>query len=262
MPLPLAAHTRGHNGTPARPFVFIHGLTFDHRMWDPVLDALPPWRRALAVDLPGHGASPALDDHRPEAVAAAVHETVLAAGIENPVLIGHSMGALLATVYAAEYGAAALVNVDMAARPEPFTRLVHALGPQLRGDGFPRVWEAFRASMHAERLPAEARALLRAGDVVPQERVVSYWATLLDTAPGDVLMWIDGLVDCVRDIPYLALFGTEPEAEERAWLATRVPAAEIAVWDVGHHFPHLADPDRFAAVLTGFSSRLAEPAAR
>jgi hypothetical protein len=30
----------------------------------------------------------------------------------------------------------------------------------------------------------------------------------------------------------------------------RLPQAETVVWPVGHHFPHLAYPDRFAALLT------------
>ena len=42
------------------PFVFLHGLTFDSRMWAPVLDALPSGHRAIAFDLPGHGGSAAL----------------------------------------------------------------------------------------------------------------------------------------------------------------------------------------------------------
>ena len=39
-------------------YVLLHGLTFDHRMWDPVIGALPAGRRVLALDLPGHGETP------------------------------------------------------------------------------------------------------------------------------------------------------------------------------------------------------------
>jgi pimeloyl-ACP methyl ester carboxylesterase len=43
------------------PLVLLPGLTFDRRIWQPVLDHLAridPGRQVLAVDLPGHGESP------------------------------------------------------------------------------------------------------------------------------------------------------------------------------------------------------------
>jgi hypothetical protein len=46
------------------------------------------------------------------------------------------------------------------------------------------------------------------------------------------------------------------DQEERAFLDDRLPHAEIVVWPVGHHFPHLADPARFAAMLTGLAAGL------
>ena len=37
----LAGRPHGDRAASGRSFVFLHGLTFDHRMWDPVLEALP-----------------------------------------------------------------------------------------------------------------------------------------------------------------------------------------------------------------------------
>ena len=254
MPLPLAAHLRGHNnGTFATPLVFVHGLTFDHRMWEPVLAALPPGRRALALDLPGHGGSPPRDAHDPEALADAIHETVEAAGIERPIIVGHSAGALAAIAYAAEHGAPAVVNVDMPLYQEPFARQLKALSPELHGDAFLQTWARFRESMHQERLPAGMRRLLRAGEAVKQELLLSYWQPLFENPLEAVTPWIDDLLARLGDIPYLTLYGSEPDADERAYVRSRLPHAEIGVWPVGHHFPHLADPGRFAAALTGIS---------
>lgn len=61
--------------------VLLHGLTFDHRMWDPVIGALPAGRRVLAPDLPGHGVTPMLQEPGLAPVVDAVHEAVRAAGI-------------------------------------------------------------------------------------------------------------------------------------------------------------------------------------
>ncbi|WP_328618209.1 alpha/beta fold hydrolase [Amycolatopsis sp. NBC_00355] len=65
----------------------------------------------LALDLPGHGDSPrgsyAFDD-----VTDAIHGAVSSAGLTRPVLIGHLIGGVLATAYAARYPARAVVNLD------------------------------------------------------------------------------------------------------------------------------------------------------
>src|SRR5437016_4952924 len=51
---PLAYETHG-DGVPV---VFLHGLTFDRRTWRPIIARLGAGVRSIAIDLPGHGASP------------------------------------------------------------------------------------------------------------------------------------------------------------------------------------------------------------
>jgi pimeloyl-ACP methyl ester carboxylesterase len=55
----LSGRARGHADSERPPLVLLHGLTFDRRMWDPILDALPDAQQAIAFDLPGHGSSTA-----------------------------------------------------------------------------------------------------------------------------------------------------------------------------------------------------------
>ena len=63
----LVADASGDDdGRPA--LVLLHGLSFDRTSWRPVLDeldALDPGRHVVAVDLPGHGASPDVGVLRP-----------------------------------------------------------------------------------------------------------------------------------------------------------------------------------------------------
>lgn len=40
------------------PVLFVHGVFLSSQLWAPVIAALPPHRRYIAVDLPGHGHSP------------------------------------------------------------------------------------------------------------------------------------------------------------------------------------------------------------
>jgi len=51
--------TRGNNG---ERLLLIHGLGSSWRGWQPVLDALAAERAIIAIDLPGHGATPAEQD--------------------------------------------------------------------------------------------------------------------------------------------------------------------------------------------------------
>jgi pimeloyl-ACP methyl ester carboxylesterase len=252
----LAGREQGDAYTASHSFVFLHGLTFDRRMWDTVLDALPPDQRAIAFDLPGHGSSPSRDRHNLEAVVEAIHEAVIEADVERPVLVGHSIGAVLASMYAARYPAAAVVNVDSPVRIEPFVRLVQSLAPQLTGDGFDEAWGKFRASMHIERVPARGRELLEGGSRVSQELVLSYWADLLERSVEELASWVEEELMQAQEaaLPYLAIFGNPLNGVEVAWLRSRHPLAEIVVWPVGHHFPHLAQPASFASLLSDFAT--------
>src|SRR6185436_5156656 len=116
---------------------------------------------------------------------------VLDAGLQEPVIVGHSMGAGIAAMYALEHGAAAVVNVDSPLRLGPFAQQLHAVATQLRGEEFPRAWSMFWTSMHVELVPEPYRDLLRAGEHVAQELVLSYWAELLDRSVEDTVRWLD-----------------------------------------------------------------------
>ena len=80
------------------------GSTFDHRMWDPVLEALPGDHRAIALSPAGtRGLDLPSGATGLEPVVAAIHEAVLDDGAEAPILVGHSTGGPLASMYAATF---------------------------------------------------------------------------------------------------------------------------------------------------------------
>jgi pimeloyl-ACP methyl ester carboxylesterase len=230
-------------------------------MWDPIMEALPCNHHAIAVDLPGHGGSPALPEHDLETVAAAIHAAVQDAGMESPIVVGHSIGGPIASLYAVKYPAAAVVSIDAPALIAPFAHFVQSLAPQLSGDAFHETWSVFRESMHIERVPEITRGPLRVGERPPQQQVLSYWRGLLEWSPEELTRWVEGQMAqaCATALPYLVLHGDPIDPEERAYLTARLPQAEIVVWPVGHHFPHLADPVRFAELLTGLAAGLPVP---
>ena len=76
------------------PFVLVHGLASNARMWHGVARRLAAWGHAVAtVDLRGHGRSPKPDDgYDFETVTADLVETMRSLGWERPVVAGQSWG--------------------------------------------------------------------------------------------------------------------------------------------------------------------------
>ena len=91
-------------GGSERPaLVLLHGLSFDRSMWRPALQqlaAIDPDRRAIAIDLPGHGESPDDDSYDLVAVVDRIRGAVSDAAIEAPVLVGHSASTATVAQYA------------------------------------------------------------------------------------------------------------------------------------------------------------------
>ena len=252
----LAGRAHGEEGSSRQPFVFLHGLTFDRRMWDPILDLLPPDRRAIAFDLPGHGGSPPLRERGLAPVVEAIHDAVLEADLRRPILVGHSIGGPLAAIYAASYPVAAVVSIDAPILIEPFAQVLSSILPQLTGDGFGTVWAGFQQSWRMDSVPPQYRHLLQAGERGAQEVVLSYQADLIERPVDEVIRWQeDGYGELRRNrTAYVTLHAAPVEQAERDWLTERLPQAEIVVWPVGHHFPHLAHPNRLVALLTGLAA--------
>ncbi len=255
----LTGREHGDETATGRPIVFLHGLTFDHRMWNPVLELLPG-RRAIAFDLPGHGGAPLVRESGLAPVVDAVHDAVLEADIDMPVVVGHSIGGPIAALYATTYPAAGVVSIEAPIRLEPFAGLLASVRPQLTGDRFDEAWTIFQQSMRMDRVPMPRRKLLRVGERASQEVVLNYQADLLEGPLDEVVRRRDDGLDRLRRLrmPYVSLHSNPVDEDERAWLVERLPQAEVVVWPVGHHFPHLADPARLAALVTGLADALPE----
>jgi pimeloyl-ACP methyl ester carboxylesterase len=82
--------------------VFVHSLAGNSTHWAAQLRHLRPSRRAVALDLRGHGRSEASrnGDYAIAAVAGDIAAVVDRLGLEKFVLVGHSMGGGVALVYA------------------------------------------------------------------------------------------------------------------------------------------------------------------
>jgi pimeloyl-ACP methyl ester carboxylesterase len=80
------------------PLVLLHPLGADRRVWDPIVDRLSEVREVIALDLPGFGESPPLEDSMPtpKALAAAVARELAAIGLPRAHVAGNSLGGWVA----------------------------------------------------------------------------------------------------------------------------------------------------------------------
>jgi pimeloyl-ACP methyl ester carboxylesterase len=82
----------------------VHGITANCRFWDCLASALAPHHRVIAMDLRGRGLSDKLPtgysiEHHCKDILALMNDQ----GLERPVLMGHSLGAFISLVFAAQY---------------------------------------------------------------------------------------------------------------------------------------------------------------
>lgn len=94
------------------PLLLTHGAFFFKETLDGLVPLLLDTFRVITFDLRNHGASGEGPWEWPR-VSADVEAVRLAYGVENPVVAGHSLGGMVAAIYAADYpGCRAAINVD------------------------------------------------------------------------------------------------------------------------------------------------------
>jgi pimeloyl-ACP methyl ester carboxylesterase len=91
------------------PIVFLHGIGSCADSWRDLMPMLAVDHRVLAWDAPGYGGSAPLRSARPFAAdyAATAVEWLDAAKVVHPVLVGHSLGALMAAALVATHSSSA-----------------------------------------------------------------------------------------------------------------------------------------------------------
>ena len=236
--------------------VFLHGIGGDAESWLPELEALSDRCRAIAWDMPGYGASPALSEmtfpHLADALAALL-DTV---GSDHAHLVGHSIGGMVAQELAAT-------------RPERVASLVlYATSPAFgKTDG---AWQ--QAFLDARLAPldagrtmaelapsvvaglvgsdAEAQGVARATAAMSRVPEAAYRAAMRCLVTFDQRNALPELA-----VPVLVLAGAEDDnapARMMARMAARIPGARFEIIAGAGHLAHFERPAAFRAALTGF----------
>jgi pimeloyl-ACP methyl ester carboxylesterase len=98
-----------------RPVLLLHGLLFDRTMWWPVAAELATATTCtvIAPDLPGHGDSPARQDHDPGKLAHDLAQLVHKLGLHRaPIVVGHAESAAAATAFGERFAVHEVLTVD------------------------------------------------------------------------------------------------------------------------------------------------------
>jgi pimeloyl-ACP methyl ester carboxylesterase len=252
------------------PIVFVHGISGSWQNW---LENMPHFaahgRRAIALDLPGFGASPLPSwPIEMRAYGRLLHDFCAKLGVERgATLVGNSMGGLVA-------GEAVLSS------PERFDRLVFvsAAGlintwmPRERGAATSHAWRTFGPGFGAVTREIVARRrsrylmfrfFMRYPGRLRKELLWEQMASGLPAAAfGDAMASVIEYDARHRlqeiELPVLIVWGTDdwviPSAAAHSY-KRRIPHARLAIFDRTGHVPQLERPVRFNRLLEEFVSR-------
>jgi pimeloyl-ACP methyl ester carboxylesterase len=205
------------------PLVLLHPLGADRRVWDPIAGPLRAKHEVLAVDLPGFGQSPPLQHTfpTPRALADAVATLLSELAIEQPHVVGNSLGGWVALELALAGAAgrataiapAGLWSAPLVAKPSLAHRLAHTLEPLIKPAARSRRGRRLLLSgsvAYPDRVPGhDAAHLIHAyarapGFIAVNDAMRASRFTALDRIPCPVtLIWPehDRLVDRPARLP-------------------------------------------------------------
>lgn len=92
------------HGEAGPPLIFIHGAGASHDMWKPQVEHFSGTYNVITYDLRGHQKSEGSDDkYTCELFADDLHQLIDRLGLQEPVVIGLSLGGMVAQEYAVKY---------------------------------------------------------------------------------------------------------------------------------------------------------------
>ncbi len=238
------------------PMALVHGITEDHRTWNPLINSLATNHRVIAVDLRGHGESQTGPSYDLAALAGDLHHVLTVEAATDAVLVGHSLGGTVVSAYASAFTTRAVVNVDQSLSLGAFQSGLQQIEPMLRGEdaGFQSVIGMIFESMMGA-LPDSERVRISEIRQPNQDVVLGVWSALLDGSSEEVEALVRSGFSGIR-APYLAIHGIDPGPGYGSWLASLLPTVMCEVWPDLGHYPHLIQSERFVARLAEFEATL------
>ena len=240
-------HGAGNNDV-----VFVHGLTDCSATWGPIVGVLASTHRVITLDLRGHGQSGDSTDYKSAGMARDVSAVVAAARIVNPLVIGHSLGGIVATAYAATAQVRGVINVDQPLQLSAFQEGLRQVEPMLRDPAsFPGMLAAIFGSMDGPVLSDGIKSEIASHRRPRQEVVLGVWGQVLDTSVDELDAQIHLIAGAIS-APYLSLEFVEANDAYASWLRAVLPQALVENWPGLGHYGHRTEPERFVARILDF----------
>ena len=243
-------HYLDSGGSRKDAIVFIHGWTCNADFWKGSISEFPG-RRAIAVDLIGHGKS-----DKPTAVysmeffARSVEAVMNKAKIQRAVLVGHSMGTPVARQFYRLYPARTLgiVVVDGALRAMATEAQMKEFAAPLRTDyaqSAPKFLDGMLAPIKDESLKKMIRDSMLA---TPGHVAISAWDGM-----SDGKIWTDDKIN----VPVLALMAPSPywPPNLKDLYAAVAPDLDFQMWTGVSHFLMMERPKEFNGQVKAFITR-------
>ena len=252
------------------PVVLVHGLGCSHRHWMPVARRLARRRCVFAWDARGHGlCRPVKGPITLARMASDLRDMLDHFGLDRPVLVGHSMGALTLMQYLRDHGTARVAAVALVDQsPRIVTDDAWRLG----------LFGGCSAQM-LQGLIVGARKDLAETVLHELEAMAGGWVRRRLAADATLGRWLRGwlhrvdaaaLLDLTEslatadfrdslgrlDAPLMVVLGEQSPHYAGlpldAWYREAVPHAQVSVYARAGHSPHFTEPARFARELTKF----------
>jgi pimeloyl-ACP methyl ester carboxylesterase len=235
-------------GTGGPPILFVHGWCCDRSFFAPQLAHFAARHAVAALDLRGHGESgdaPGAGDYRIETLADDVLAVAQAAGLSQPVVAGHSLGALAGLACAARPGATrALLMID----PAPITNAAARTF-------FRNSVAAVAADQDGSWRRSFVSRMFLPGDRVRRAAILSGMAQVPPAIAAAVMRAMgefDGAAAlAAADVPVLSI-GSAVPANKSADLRALCPSIVIGQTVGAGHFLQLEVPEQVNAMIERF----------
>ena len=227
-------------GNGPQPVVLVHGWTCNRKHWQPLLDSAPDGTRLIAVDLPGHG--DARDVTLPAWTVTAQARALVAAldGIDNPVLVGHSMGGAVVLEAARLKPVKAVVLVDTFVIPygDLDEETARQIETPLQEDFVAGIANLVANNVGPDLGEQEKQGLEREMASARQDAMLPLWSDLLRWSPDRAFAELDYPIHAINGdlVGDAARAGCAPYVTE--WL-------QPGAW----HFPQMEQPEIFVGRL-------------
>jgi len=239
------------------PVVMLHGYSDSWHSFEPVLPFLPSSIRAFALSQRGHGntARPPFG-YTPGDFAADVAEFMDALELRSVIVVGHSMGSLIAQRFALDYPertkGLVLIGSGPGMRGLPAWTELRTPVFELTDPVDPRFVREFQESTLAQPIPPTfLDRVVQESRKVPARVWRSIWRDFADVDHTGELAQVK--------VPTLVTWGDQDSVfgrREQEAIMAAVPDARLLVYAGAGHGTHWEEPERFASDLVAFVRRL------